>query len=324
MVYDAADDKCLSDDVSMDLDVAITDVVCTPEHILITGGGMVAADNSEPPREGFPGSIDFKGCTEPMVVDLGDAGAKVAIHDDFFNQLLYGVWAGELLDFNLDAVGAGLLMDSLGDDLPIDLNLAGLNLEPLLPFVFNGCGGELMLQIGDLYVGAILGVLGKESEFGVWINGNIVVAVAANQTFVCSDAEFLNKDDCEDNEELWQATGTALGLSVAGYDDLAIDVIVNTGLMEGDDDALKELLGDQLLPMLFDEVLAEAGNFALPQFDLDEFGQSIPEGTALSMNIGSVGHGGDACDDDAPCADGSACVSGQCMSAYTAIEGDLQ
>ena len=310
--------------MSMDLDVAITDVVCTPDYVLITGGGIVAAKESEPPREGFPGSIDFKGCAEPMVPVIGDAGAKVGIHDDFFNQLLYGVWAGQLLDFDLDAVGAGQLMESIGDDLPIDLNLAGLDLEPLLPFVFNGCGGELMLQIGDLYVGAILGVLGKESEFGVWINGNIIVSVAANQSFACSDPEFLNQDDCEDNEELWQATGTALGLSVAGYDDLAIDVIVNTGLMEGDDAALKSLLGDQLLPMLFDEVLAEAGNFALPQFDLDSFGQSIPEGTALSLNVGSVGHGGEACADDNPCDDGSECVAGQCMSAYSTLEADLQ
>ena len=309
--------------MSMDLDVAITDIVCTPEYVLITGGGMVAAANSEPPREGFPGSIDFKGCSEPMVVDLGEAGAKVGIHDDFFNQILYGIWSGELLDLDLDSVGAGQLMESLSDDLPLELNLAGLNLEPLLPFVLNGCGGELTLQIGDLYAGAILGVLGKESEFGVWINGNIVVAVAANPTYVCSDPEFLNQDDCEDNEELWKTTGTALGLSVAGYDDLAIDVIVNTGLMEGDDDALKELLGDQLLPMLFDEVLAEAGNFALPQFELDDFGESIPEGTALSLNVGSVSHGGEACAEDNPCADGSECIAGECVSAYTAIEGDL-
>ena len=182
------------------------------------------------------------------------------------------------------------------------MGLAGLNLEPLLPFVFNGCGDELKLQIGDLYVGALLGVLGKESEFGVWINGNIIVSVEANQTFACSGGDADNQDDCEDDGYVWSANSTALGLSVAGYDDLAIDVIVNTGLMEGDDDALKSLLGDQIMPLLFDQVLAEAGNFALPQLDLSSFGESIPEGTALKLNVGSVGH----------------------ESAYTAIDGGLE
>ncbi|MGB0588570.1 MAG: hypothetical protein ACPGU1_02725 [Myxococcota bacterium] len=288
--------------MSMDLDVTLTEVTCTPDYVLLSGSGLVAATDYEPPRTDSPGSIDFNGCEEPQLVTLGDAKAKIGIHDDFFNQLLYGVWAGQLLDFDLDSVGAGQLMESVGDGIPLDLGLAGLNLEPLLPFVFNGCGDELKLQIGDLYVGALLGVLGKESEFGVWINGNIIVSVEANQTFACSGGDADNQDDCEDDGYVWSANSTALGLSVAGYDDLAIDVIVNTGLMEGDDDALKSLLGDQIMPLLFDQVLAEAGNFALPQLDLSTFGESIPEGTALKLNVGEVGH----------------------ESAYTAIDGGLE
>jgi hypothetical protein len=288
--------------MSMDLDVTLTEVTCTPDYVLLSGSGLVAATEYEAPRNDSPGSIDFKGCEEPQLVTLGGVDAKLGLHDDFFNQLLYGVWAGRLLDFDLDSVGAGQLMESVGDGIPLDIGLAGLNLEPLLPFVFNGCGDELKLQIGDLYVGAILGVLGKESEFGVWINGNIIVAVEASQNFACSEGDTDNQDDCEDAGYVWLATETSLGLSVAGYDDLAIDVIVNTGLMEGDDDSLKSLLGDQIMPLLFDQVLSEAGNFALPQLDLSTFGESIPEGTALKLNVGSVGH----------------------ESAYTAIDGGLE
>jgi hypothetical protein len=288
--------------MSMDLDVTLTEVTCTPDYLLLSGSGLVAATEYEAPRNDSPGSIDFKGCEEPQLVTLDGVDAKLGLHDDFFNQLLYGVWAGRLLDFDLDSVGAGQLMESVGDGIPLDIGLAGLSLEPLLPFVFNGCGDELKLQIGDLYVGAILGVLGKESEFGVWINGNIIVAVEASQNFMCSEGDTDNQDDCEDAGYVWLATETSLGLSVAGYDDLAIDVIVNTGLMEGDDDSLKSLLGDQIMPLLFDQVLSEAGNFALPQLDLSSFGESIPEGTALKLNVGSVGH----------------------ESAYTAIDGGLE
>ena len=61
---------------------------------------------------------------------MSDADGKIGIHDDFLNQLLYGIWTGRTLEMDLDAEEAA--------ELPIEglpLDLQGLKLEPALPFV---------------------------------------------------------------------------------------------------------------------------------------------------------------------------------------------
>ena len=101
---------------------------------------------------------------------------------------------------------------------------------------------------------------------------------------------------------LWLPTGeTGLSLGVAGYESLLIDVVINEGLLAGDDDALKDLL-NSLLPVLFDQVLDGASVLELPEIDLSDMSDDLPEGTALKLSVGSVGRDG----------------------AYTAIEGGLE
>ena len=107
------------------------------------------------------------------------------------------------------------------------------------------------------------------------------------------------------------ATGTAIGLQVVGYDNMMIDVETNKGLLEGDDEALKSLLADEMIPEIFDDLLEDFAVIEVPALDLGALDDTIPAGTVINFDLDSITHGPEF-------------TNGQSAgNAYTFVQGDL-
>ena len=220
------------------------------EYMRLAMDGMAHAVDATSPYA-MPGALKFLGCGKaggPPVPP--PAPMVVALHDDLINQLTYAIWQGRTLQIDLAGPEVAELLSI--DSLPIDIS--ALRVEPLLPLVMDGCAGDNRIAIGDLYVEAELDFLGTPTYIGMYVNGDAAVDVA---TIV--------------NDE----GATELTFDIQGLEELLFDVVINEGQFEGDDAGLIDLLGGQLLPLLLDQFLGDAG-IALPAIDISSLAPGLP------------------------------------------------
>ena len=189
----------------------------------------------------------------------------LGLHEDFLNQLMFGVWDGGTLNTK---VGASALGDT-------DLSAMGVEdldvtLDGHLPLVFNGCKGSPMIQIGDLYVDAKLKLAGQATHMAFWVQGSVPV-----------ELKIVDGDD-----------GKELGFDFSDFSDLKIEIAKNSGLFEGNNDGLLMIIKDQLLPMMLGSFTGGLGSFPLPEIDLSEMAKGIPPGTAFALDIKKVNNTG--------------------------------
>lgn len=236
-----------------------------PHRMEVRVDGKAYAQNPQRPHETL-GSIDRSGCAYPEPMGLPDDGVvKIGIHDNFINQLAFGLWEGGTLSMNLDPETSAELVGSFG------LTDATIVLDALLPPVYNSCAtsqnpGDERLQLGDLYVDLIGNLGGLPVSFGMW-----VAAEAAVELSVIP------------NEE----GGLDLKFDVGAIDPLWIDLERNEGAFEGDSDAIVDLVETLLVPQLLSAV-EESARFSLPVIDLGEMTDAVPAGTIINLDIREI------------------------------------
>ena len=207
-----------------------------------------------------PGSPRFSTCGPAGDIPTPPTGPMVAgIHDDFLNQLAFAIWDSGTLNMALDG-------DSLGD---LDLASYGvllndLELDGMLPPMIESCDGVMKLQLGDLFLDTDLILLGEAAQFSMWLQ------VEATIGFV---------------SEVDEEGVTKLVFDLQDFDTLLMEVVTNTGMFEGDDAGLVDLIGNTMLPLLLDNLAGDALAFEIPAIDISELSPELPPGTELNIDL---------------------------------------
>ncbi len=245
-----------------------------PQRLQVRMNAMATPLNPARPREHL-GSIGHTGCAPMTSLTFPPPDRiTVGLHDDFINQLLFAVWEGGTVNFSLAPPASDALLGSFG------FTGATLTVDALLPPVFNSCqardsSGNLdptivdRAQLAELYVEILLP--GGEGEAGnriaLWLLAEAPVGI-----------------DFGTNDE-----GAAVArLVVEEIAPLFVEVVANEGLFEGDDESVRLLVQDVLIPQLLG-IIEESASFALPAIDLGALTTAVPAGTTLNLKVGGVG-----------------------------------
>ncbi len=188
---------------------------------------------------------------------------QVGLTHDVLNELLFMVWWGGVIqgDFDASALLGG------GGALPVD----NLVITPTLwlPPIFNDCGGDQRLQIGDLFLEIQMDLLGNTQWLEAWLQVDAEVGIIA--------------------------TGNEVGLKIGKIRHLEYEIYdVGGGL----GDLLDMVTG--LLPGLLKNVEGQQFTFPIPEIPLDGLLPGIPAGTSLKLgnltagvDTGVIRFGGD-------------------------------
>jgi|GEM_PF-1380365 len=244
-----------------------------PERLQVRMDALATAETPARPHASL-GSINHNGCAPMTSMTLPPPGRiTVGLHDDFINQLLFAIWEGGTVNIALSPPESDALLGSFG------FNGATLNVSALLPPVFNSCqarngSGEIIpdivdrAQLAELFVEILLpDGAGGSDRIALWLLAEAPINIEFGP-----------------NAEGAQAAR----LVVAGIEPLFVEIVANEGLFEGDDEAVRALVGDVLVPQLLG-IIEEAATFALPAIDLGALTTAVPAGTTLNLNIGGVG-----------------------------------
>jgi hypothetical protein len=112
-------------------------------------------------------------------------GTELALGIDFFNQLMYGVWGGGLLDTTMTDESLGIDVALIGLVLPglTDLTLVTTPTLPpaIVPYEDAEAGTELAMQLGDMYVQIYNGPETEEALYmELYVSARIPLTLAAS------------------------------------------------------------------------------------------------------------------------------------------------
>jgi hypothetical protein len=241
-----------------------------PERLQLRMDAMATSMSPNRPHPHL-GSIRHSGCAPPSSLTFPPPGRiTVGVHDDFINQLLFGVWEGGTVNIALEPPASDALLGSFG------FNGATLNVDALLPPVFNSCqprngfgeveGGIIdRVQLAELYAEIIFP--GGEERIAMWIMAEAPLRVEFGTN---AEGAMVARLVIDRIEPMW------------------IEVVANQGPFEGDDAALVDLVEAVLIPQLLG-VVEENASFALPSIDLSTLTTSVPAGTTINLDIEGVG-----------------------------------
>jgi len=87
-----------------------------------------------------------------------------------------------------------------------------------------------------------------------------------------------------------EETGNSqIGIEIGELKVAEVDVVELRQDLVGKEDMVENLFKGVILPALMDEVLSGLGGFDIPSFDLSGLTESIPEGTAISVDLSELG-----------------------------------
>ncbi|MBR57639.1 MAG: hypothetical protein CMH54_06225 [Myxococcales bacterium] len=247
----------------LQLETEVASIYFEPAFLQLTMNSTAYAVNSLRPHEVL-GSIGYAGCGpsgQPSTPP--ENPLKIAMHDDMLNQLVFGAWDGGTLNLQIDSAGIG----------DIDVSQYGItdlviSTDFLMPIVFNSCTekGDVV-EIGDLYLDASMNLIGQEAHFGFWIQGEAPVQIVVTQ-----------------NEE----GENEIGFELLDLDPLYLEVVINEGPFEGNDEGIISLIKSTLLGEMLSSLTGGLGGFAIPSIDLSSVSPDIPEGTSINVNISDI------------------------------------
>jgi hypothetical protein len=186
---------------------------------------------------------------------------EAAVSEDLINQVLFQLWWGG--HFNVS------LTSDILDPLLEDFDITGLvvKLDPYLPPIFTSCtpSGESEVQLGDANVWASFSMGDQNGEVDLFASIKVAADVVA-------------------------ANG-ALGLTVGEVTRLGLDVVSASGMMEGNEQLLEQLLTEVVVNILIKDYLSDVlAAYPIPSVNL---GALLPEyfnpGTVVTFKpTGSV------------------------------------
>ncbi|MCA9518863.1 MAG: hypothetical protein KC635_28200, partial [Myxococcales bacterium] len=250
------------------------------------------------PWVGVPKLTTCDGVTPlPEAVTLPrEHAVELLLEDDVANQLVWGLWEGGLLEFDVPpALLAGVSLEDFG---VTDL---AMHLSGMLPPTLDGCDGALKMRFGDMDFRVTMNVLGEPRSLDVY------VAMTANVALRPVDGEL----------EVALSDVAAIQTQVDVHGDAVL-----LGMIGKIRDAVDGALVPNLVTLLAAQPLMR---YPLPTFDLGGLSAAIPARTTLSVVVDSVARQGgtlvlahleapELCESDAVCPDGTFCKDGACVS----------
>ncbi len=207
-------------------------------------------------------STCLTGKPEPFVFPkLGQL--ELALHDDFFNQLPYGMYWGGL--FAMDVAPA---------ELGVDLSQYGLtdvnmHVDFMLPTILTTCTPDnvQVLQIGDIRVDGTMLMAGMPVEMVVF------ASVEVEATIVAVD----------------KGGSKELSVALGAVRIMEVEVADVSGPLAGAEEMLVLLIEENLVGGLLDSFSEGAlGSFPIPAIDLSGFDPSIPPGSAITLDLQQI------------------------------------
>ena len=190
-------------------------------------------------------------------------GLQIALHDDLFNQLLFGLWWGGGLNFPVDPDAMdGVDLGSLG------LNDVVLDVDFMLPPIITSCNAadQLVVQIGDLHIAASLS-LGP-----VALVMDVYTSLEAEASLGVVDG----------------ADGAEIGLTLGELTFLDSDIQMADDALVGFVPTIQVLIDESLVPVFLTSLTGGAiGGFPLPAIDLGVI-EGVPPGTVLELALDTV------------------------------------
>jgi hypothetical protein len=188
---------------------------------------------------------------------------EMSLHDDFFNQIPFGIYYGSLFKFSVTG-------ENLGQDLSqYGITDLKLNVDFLLPPVITSCNvsEQLVLQIGDIFIHTVFNLFNSPVEMDLY------ASMEATAHFSVVDG----------------ATGKEIGLSVDKPTIMELEIEKITGSLSGIQDVMENLIKTVLIPELLESFTGSAfGSFPVPAIDLSTMNPSIPEGTSITIDLKKI------------------------------------
>lgn len=235
-----------------------------------TAGGAIGFYATVVVPRGVPhnplGSIGRAAClsgqAEPFVFPM-HGSLELGLHDDFFNQIPYGLYWGGGLRFPLTA-------EDLGQDLSqygvTDLNL---DLDFLLPPIITSCRGD-----GKLYMGiGDISILADMKLFGTPVQTQLYASIVAEANVVAVQTP----------------EGAEIGIQVGEPAFLDLEIASLSGGLAGAEETIGALLKEQFLPQVLEAFTGGAfGSFPVPEIDLSGMAPGLPADAKISIDLQEV------------------------------------
>jgi hypothetical protein len=262
-------------DTTLGMRSGLETIECHPTGCLM---GMKAAIVSQNAQTLHPvlGSIGRAACLAaiPEPLPTYPAGTSVppapvpsielGLHDDFFNQILYGLFNNGALTFDVPpSMLSGVDLTQYGiTDLTLSIDMW---LAPIL----SACNSSeaLHIQIGDLGIHAVMKLMGTPVDMDIF-------------TSVEADAALATLDT---------PTGKELSVSIGAPTFLDVEISRLDGGLVGAEESLRNMIKTQLIPQLLSSLTGTTlGSFPIPSIDLSGMLPGLPPGTSISVDIQQV------------------------------------
>jgi len=230
-----------------------------PERLQLRVDALAYAQNPVRPHDHL-GSLRHSGCSPERALQFPPPSPiTVGLHDDLINELLFAIWDGGTINLNLSGDAADALLSDFG------LLGAVIKVDALLPPVFESCDGQNKAQLGELNLDITADFAGETTHISLWL---------------LAEAPFDLKFETNADGAL------EARLALDSVTPLHIEVVTNTGLFEGNDDAVVSLVRDTVIPQLLGTV-TDAAKFPLPSIDLGAL-TGTGSGPTINLDIQAV------------------------------------
>lgn len=224
---------------------------------------MITSDPDPKLGHTVKGSITRSGCckggTDAITLPLAHKPLEMGLHDDMINEIVFALY-----------YGGGLKFDLTGADLGQDLSQYGIDhlvmhIDFWLPAIITGCerpGDKLTVQIGDIGIHATMNLLGQPVDM------QLFASAAFDASFGITQG----------------ANGAELAINIDRVSFLDVEVARLDGALVGQEDMIRGMIKDQLLPMVINQIAGKSlGSFPIPTLDLHAMDPSIPAGTVIKI-----------------------------------------
>ena len=209
------------------------------------------------------GSITRSGCciggTDAIAMPVSTNPLELGLHDDMINEVVFAVYNGGSLKFDLTEKDLGQDLSQYGIDHLV------MHIDFWLPPIITGCkrpGNKLRVEIGDMGIHATMNLMGSPVEMQLF----------ASAAF---DASFQIVDGKQ---------GKELSVKIDDVAFLDVEVASLDGALVGAEDMIRGMIKDQLLPMVIQQIAGKSlGSFPIPAMDLHSMDPSIPAGTVIKI-----------------------------------------
>ncbi|NOZ02853.1 MAG: hypothetical protein GXP54_13350 [Deltaproteobacteria bacterium] len=184
---------------------------------------------------------------------------ELGLHDDFFNQITYGMYWGGALAIPLTAEDLGQDLSQYGiTDMTLDVDF-------LLPPIISSCNPDdtLLMEIGDISIVADMKL------FGAPVKMQIYTTMIAEAEIVAVDGE--------------------IGIALKDPRFLDLEIASIEGGLAGAEETMGTLMKETFMPKLLETFTGGAlGSFPVPEIDLSSFDPSIPPGSVIAISLEEV------------------------------------